>query len=152
MAITEKKNTTLRLCLTLFKDFSILVTWVMSNFFFYKIYYSEYLIAYSLLEFWILDRGAILPEMKYWVKEYKYSWPLDIHEGPRNFKGLMFSCRSLYKSVKEDKHNKELELWFRVMTDFLLNYTIVGAHNFYLHVNPERKLAVRERQVQRKRE
>ena len=67
------------MCLTVFKDFSILVTWVMSNFLFYKIYYSEYLIAYSLFEFWILDRGAILPEMKYWVKEYKYSWPLDIY-------------------------------------------------------------------------
>ena len=35
----------------LFKDFSILVIWVVSNFFFYKMYYSEYLIAYSLLKF-----------------------------------------------------------------------------------------------------
>ena len=56
--------------------------------------------------FFFFWTGSTFLEMESWLKEYKYSWPLDFLKDQKTLKGLMFSWRLLHKDAKEDKHKK----------------------------------------------
>ena len=95
------------MCLILFNYFSILVTWVTSNFCYYKLYYSEYLIAYPPHKFWILGRRLYSQKWSIGLESINILGLLIHMRGPETSKDECFPADLCIKVSKEDKNKKD---------------------------------------------